>query len=499
MFTILVNFYMLDSEEKERYRKESIKGRRKVYMPVFVNRTLNMKKIKMIGFDMDYTLVGYHTERFESLAHRLVKERLIAEYGYPKAVETLPFDFDRAIVGLVIDLRNGFVLQLSRYNKVKLSYHGLDPVPFRQQNDIYQNMAIDLRDPNFVSLDTSFAISTGVLFSQIVQLKKRIEGIPDYAHILQDIGSATDQIHQDGSLKDIISSRFDFYVKQDPKTAMMLERFKDYRKQLMIITNSDFAYTKSLLDYALNPFLQDHDSWQEVFDLVITFADKPRFFERSSRFLRIDPRTGLMSNHEGKVTAGIYQGGCSSRLQKDFELQGSEILYLGDHIYGDVVSIKKTCNWRTALVLADLEREMEGLKESHATQQRINELMAEKDLLEREINRLDIERYEEHKRNRSKIDRLFRKIDGINTEISELLKEYLGFFNQYWGEVLRAGSEESRYADQVERYACIYMTRVSDLYEYSPRTYFRPLKRILPHEAEVERLLRQKEGQSVSG
>jgi hypothetical protein len=48
--------------------------------------------------------------------------------------------------------------------------------------------------------------------------------------------------------------------------------------------------------------------------------------------------------------------------------------------------------------------------------------------------------------------------------------------------MMRAGLEESRFADQVEKYACIYMAKVSDLIQYSPRTYFRPLRRVLPHE-----------------
>ena len=254
----------------------------------------------------------------------------------------------------------------------------------------------------------------------------------------------------------------------------------------MIITNSDYSYTRTLLDYTITPYLKHHSSWQDLFDIVITFADKPQFFERNNRFLRIDPKTGLMKNHEGKITPGIYQGGCSSRLQRDLSLEGNEILYLGDHIYGDVVSIKKTCNWRTALVIADLEREMRGLRESHAVQQRINELMREKGILEQEINQIDIERYEKgHPAYRS-MDTFFRKTDKINREISQLLGEYLTYFNPHWGEILRAGSEESWYADQVERYACIYMTEVSDLYDYSPRIYFRPIKRIMPHELAVE-------------
>ncbi len=454
-------------------------------MPVFVNRTLNMKKIRMIGFDMDYTLVAYHTEIFEKQVYDLVMQRLAEQEGYPEAVTTLPFEFDRSIVGLVIDLRNGYLLQLSRYHKVKRSYYGLDEVPFREQNAIYRNMAIDPRDPDYVSLDTAFAISTGVIFSQLVQLKKEGADLPGYADILSTVGSTMDSIHQDGTLKEILKADLPRFVIRDPKVARVLERYKRNHKQLMIITNSDYSYTKALLDYALTPYLKDHQSWRELFDIVITYADKPRFFERNNRFLAVDPDTGLMTNHEGPITNGIYQGGCSSRLQEDLGLQGSEILYLGDHIYGDVVSIKKTCNWRTALVLGDLDREMEGVRAAYTTQARIDELMDQKAVLEQEINEADIKRYESQGRTYTPLDSQYQQIDGINNEISRLIGAYSTFFNPYWGEILRAGSEESRYADQVERYACIFMTKVSDLYDYSPRFYFRPGKRILPHEQAV--------------
>ena len=47
---------------------------------------------------------------------------------------------------------------------------------------------------------------------------------------------------------------------------------------------------------------------------------------------------------------------------------------------------------------------------------------------------------------------------------------------------MRAGQEESFYADLVQRYACIYMSSITDLLDYSPRTYFRPYRRLLAHE-----------------
>ena len=451
-------------------------------MSVFINRVLNMKHIKIIGFDMDYTLVRYHTEEFEKLTHQLAAQRLVDHFGYPPEVAGLDFDFHRAIVGLVIDRRNGNLLQVSRHGKVKIAFHGLMSLSFQQQNEIYQEMAIDLKSPDFKSLDTSFAISNGVLYSQLVQLKSEGHKIPSYYQIADDVNRCIDILHQDDSIKSRLIKNFEKYVVKDPQVAKMLERYLDYGKKLMIITNSDYQYSKKLLDYAINPYLKKHTSWQDVFEIVITFADKPRFFEQKGRFLKIDPQTGLMSNHEGKVNKGVFQGGWFGKLQEDLEYSGSEILYLGDHIYGDVVSIKKTCNWRTALVLGDLEEEVNGLVEARPVQKKIEELMKGKQALEIKINQLDTLRYEGEKIPQSRINKLFEKMDKLNTEISEYLSEYKAFFNPYWGEILRAGYDESRYAEQVEKYACIYMTKVSDLYKYSPKTYFRPYHRTMPHE-----------------
>jgi phosphoserine phosphatase len=72
-------------------------------MKVFINRTLNLKKIQWIGFDMDHTLVRYQSENFEKLAHSIVIDKLITNRKYPEAIRKLPFEFNRMIRGLVID------------------------------------------------------------------------------------------------------------------------------------------------------------------------------------------------------------------------------------------------------------------------------------------------------------------------------------------------------------------------------------------------------------
>ncbi len=450
-------------------------------MSVFVNRMLNLKRIKVIGFDMDYTLVAYKTEELENTTHRLTIETLISEQHYPEEIRKLEFDFQRSIVGLVIDKKNGNLLQLSRYGKVKTSFHGLKEIDYKEQNRLYQEMAIDIKTSDFQSLDTSFAISFGVLYSQLVHLKDKGLILPDYYRIAEDIKSALDTVHQNDSLKSVIRKDFKKYIALDPNVARLMERYLAYGKKLMIITNSDYTYTNDLLNFAINPFLKNHTKWQDIFDIVITLASKPGFFQYSSRFLLVDEKTGLMKNHFGHVSKGIFQGGWFKKLQQDLKVQGSEILYLGDHIYGDVVSIKKSCNWRTALVLGDLGKEMENIRASKDVQNEITYLMNRKSKLEARINHYDITKHEKKIR-KDTIFKMFDEIDEINTHISAKLTELKKYFNPYWGEILRAGSEESRFAEQVERYACIYMTKVSDLYNYSPKTYFRPEKRLMPHE-----------------
>lgn len=57
---------------------------------IFCNRALNMKNIRAVGFDMDYTLAQYIPETFEILAHRGAMKKLVESMGYPDEILSLP-------------------------------------------------------------------------------------------------------------------------------------------------------------------------------------------------------------------------------------------------------------------------------------------------------------------------------------------------------------------------------------------------------------------------
>ena len=63
---------------------------------IYTNRTLNLRSIKAIGYDMDYTLVHYHVEAWEGHAYEHTRQKLL-ERGWP--VEQLEFDPKAAMRG----------------------------------------------------------------------------------------------------------------------------------------------------------------------------------------------------------------------------------------------------------------------------------------------------------------------------------------------------------------------------------------------------------------
>lgn len=455
---------------------------------VFVNRTLNLKQIKYIGLDMDHTLVRYNSNNFEQLAHKVVLQKLVSEKGYPKDIVNLPFDFKKAIRGLILDTKNGNLLKLNRYSGIRMSTHGTKSIDFKTQKKIYKSKYVDLGDDSYYAVDTIFSISPALLFAQLVDLKdeKHSDMLPDYTQIANDILECLDQAHRDGSIKNHVRENIDHFIYKSPETISNLEKFKKHGKKIFIITNSDFEYSKLILDSHVTPYLKNHKHWSELFEFVITLAHKPKFFYEKHDFINVDLKKGVLESIATEIKPGVYQGGCASIFTDALDLSGDDILYIGDHIYGDILRLKKDCNWRTGLIVDEIEDEITNLKRSKPIDDEINILMASKEPLESGLLKIQTDHDEGKETSKEEALELQEKIGAIDKRISDLISKHQSYFNPHWGEMMRIGSEESYFASQVERFACIYMAHLNHLLELSPRTYFRGFRRTLPHEHEVQ-------------
>ncbi|MCO5112914.1 MAG: HAD-IG family 5'-nucleotidase [Bdellovibrionaceae bacterium] len=455
-------------------------------MDVFINRTLNLKKIKFIGLDMDHTLIRYNSEKFEGLAYEKMKEKLVSLYSYPQEILDLKFDFKSVIRGLVIDKNRGNLLKVSRYGAVRESYHGLKPTAFKELKRQFGTQFIDLRDSNYNTVDTTFSISHACLFAQLVDLKDNQykNEIPSYPEIAENLDTVLDLSHRDGSIKEVVVQNLDEYVIKEPEVVKNIEKYKKHNKHFFIVTNSDYNYTKTLLDYAINPFISDGSKWTDLFTWTITLANKPRFFYDAASILKINLKDGTMSNYyAGGLEPGVYQGGSANRLSNTWGVTGDEILYIGDHIYGDILRLKKDCEWRTGLVIEELKEEVELNKKAKGFLEEIQGLMQEKTKLEKELDSLVCKKIEDNVNiDESKAAALKDQIRHIDDKLSPLLNNQKSLYNTYWGEVMRVGIEESQFANQIERFADIYMPSLNDLLKESARSYFRSRRRQMAHD-----------------
>jgi hypothetical protein len=87
---------------------------------------------------------------------------------------------------------------------------------------------------------------------------------------------------------------------------------------------------------------------------------------------------------------------------------------------------------------------------------------------------------------RGRVKRAVERIRGllraVDAEATKIEREIDRRFHPYWGSLLKEANETSSFGDQVEEYACIYTSRVSNLLAYSPLQYFRSPRDLLPHE-----------------
>ncbi|MGE5047518.1 MAG: 5'-nucleotidase domain-containing protein, partial [Deltaproteobacteria bacterium] len=85
-------------------------------------------------------------------------------------------------------------------------------------------------------------------------------------------------------------------------------------------------------------------------------------------------------------------------------------------------------------------------------------------------------------REKQDLEKLRRAFRATLQEGSNLESRFESGANTYWGLVFKEGNENSRFGEQVEDYADLYTSRVSNFLYYSPMQMFRSPRASMPHE-----------------
>ena len=290
---------------------------------------------------------------------------------------------------------------------------------------------------------------------------------------------------------------------KDPELGPALHKLRSGGKKLFLLTNSLWDYTDAVMTYVLDGMLPEYPSWRNYFDAVVTGAAKPAFFSERRPLYALAP-DGTRTGEATALERGRwYEGGDLPTLERLIGIGGDRVLYVGDHIYGDILRSKKSSLWRTCMVVEELERELAWLEKNQDALAELARLEELRVRIEDEIAvpPLGAERARPADRPRGRCPArrasarggaaarrrpsssvLRRARKDADERVRELQRAVEEGFNPYWGLTFKEGNENSRFGEQIEDYACVYTSRASNFVFYSPMQYFRSPRAAMPHE-----------------
>ncbi|CAL8467153.1 g6689 [Coccomyxa elongata] len=471
---------------------------------IYCSRTLNLRSIQTIGYDMDYTLIHYDVNAWEGKAYAYGLQWL-REAGCP--VEGLRFDPDLVIRGLIVDKELGNLLKVDRFGYVKRAMHGTRMLSWSELRETYGRELVNLRnEERYGFLNTLFSVSEAVMYMQMVDRMDTGE-IPSqvvaasYEALWKLVSKALYRTHVEGKLKAEIIQDPSSYVELDPDMAQTLLDQKRAGKTLLLITNSDYQYTNRMMSHAYDRYLEAEGmTWRDLFDMVIVQARKPDFFSYNMSLYEVVTDDGLMRPVMRAAKGGLFCGGSARMVEAALGMEGDDILYVGDHIYTDAALAKIHFRWRTCLIVRELEEEIEALASGREHRRKLKELMNKKELVGDLFNNLRLARQRlvsadistgggamrDEPSINATLAQLLMVMERLDAKIGPMLETDGRDFNQRWGYLSRAGlNDKSQFTRQIEKYADIYTSRVANFLRYTPYAYFRSPSQSLAHDRNV--------------
>ena len=460
---------------------------------VYVNRDIDFNHIKVVGFDLDYTLARYRQAELEDLTLAVVFEKLYRA-GFPKGFQLDHGESAFAMRGLVVDRQEGNILKLDRHGYVGRGYHGLQPLERRELAKTYREQRVGVEKARFSPVDTLFSMPEVNLFAKAVEhfdshaADWEAGGFSNYAQVWDTIRSCTDASHQDDSIKGAIRADPGRYIVHDPDLPEMLHRLRSLGKKIFLLTNSEPEYAQVLLELLLHETGRGYTGWESFFDWMIVSARKPGFFTGSEPF--VDVVSGKETTRPKRNV--VYSGGNQTDLQKVLKVYPDQILFVGDHIYDDVVKSKKNFGWRTALIVEELETDITTRRNWAVMIEEVEALRTLRQKLSREVarmkfglNAMDRSREDDglhldgqlitnqqYDAGRSvllvEVARKRKELQALDRRVDQLARKVSGAFNPYWGSLFWEAHDTSRFAQQAETFACAYTSRASNLLFIAP-------------------------------
>uniref|UniRef100_A0A8C4RDI8 5'-nucleotidase, cytosolic II, like 1 n=1 Tax=Erpetoichthys calabaricus TaxID=27687 RepID=A0A8C4RDI8_ERPCA len=428
------------------------------------HRTLHIQQSKsMTNIIKQHVLNNqlYKSPDYEELCFELLLDRLVS-IGYPHEILEYKYDPSFPTRGLVFDTLYGNLLKVDAHGNILVCTHGFRFL--KGDSGLLSNKFIQRDNTDrFYILNTLFTSQVGLIHhsndfltkSFFFFLPSHSKGFKhgdlfmSFCSMFQDVRDAMNYLHDSNILKEKTAEDLNRYLIKDPRLPLLLSRMKEVAK-VFLATNSDYSYTNAIMNFLFDhPDSSNADvpktSWMSYFDLIVVDARKPLFFGEGTVLRQVDTYTGKL--RIGMYTGGlehgtVYSGGSSDIICDLLGMKGKDILYVGDHIFGDILKSKKRQGWKTCLIVPELAKELQ--------------VWAEKSSVFEELKNLDIYLAE-----------LYKYV--MTYKVTHEMDMCYGKM----GSLLRCGSRQTLFASQIMRYADLYAASCLNLLYYPFSYLFR--------------------------
>ncbi|KAL3321080.1 Cytosolic purine 5'-nucleotidase [Cichlidogyrus casuarinus] len=414
----------------------------------------------------------YKSPHYEELAFSILQAKLI-EMGYPEDLNKFKYEPSFPVRGMWFDKTFGTLLKMDQFGNILVCLLGFKIVVHDQLRHLYPNKFVKYDEKRIVIMNTLFDLPKLYMLACIIQLLTDSEGFivsergvkrgalyMSYMSVYEDVEKATDWMHT-GELKRRTLADIDRYVYKDSRIPLLLERLRSYGAKTFLLTNSDYDYSHS-----------SDKTWKSYFDYIVTDANKPKFFIQGTILRSVNESTGQknIGHHMGPLESGrIYSGGSCEVFSELIGARGKDVLYVGDHIFGDILKSKKTVGWRTFLIIPELVNEIYVWKTKSDLFEKLNDL-----------NRTLASYY----KNMNITSSNKPDVSQIQTDVRRVAQEMEESYG-ILGSIFRNGSRQTFFSSQVLRYADLYSFSCVNLTNYPLFYMFRAPQMLMPHESTV--------------
>lgn len=330
---------------------------------IHVVKNLNMSKIKFYGFDMDFTLCEYVTSEFHKTIFMLTKESLVEKMNYSSTILDMPYNSDFSMCGLWCDKDTGNILKVDFFGKILACWHGTRKMELEEVLAVYPSLRREREKEKIRIFETLYNVAEAYLIAALIDQEYNSE---EFGHVIagrklsfrelvEDVKKALDNvlspsINGMAHMQKVVVEDLPRFVKKDSRLSLLFRRIKENGGKSFLVTNSDWKYANIIMTYLLGT------EWNTFFDLVVVNAQKPLFFSTGTDLKYVDTKTGYLQDRLSEEEP-VFSGGNHSAVARLLGARGPDVIYCGDHLYGDVVRCRKLCEWRTLLVIPSLKEE----------------------------------------------------------------------------------------------------------------------------------------------